>query len=87
MLHELKIEQQFADAVLEGRKTFEVRKNDRGYNDGDTVRFTVIEDGNRVFHLLNGKVYRIGYVLSGWGIEEGLVVFSIAPVRERREHP
>lgn len=32
MTHDLKIQKQFADAVLDGRKTFEVRSNDRGYN-------------------------------------------------------
>lgn len=85
MLHELKIEKQFADAVLDGRKTFELRKNDRGFNAGDLVRFEVVEHGVAFTfrcddHLLNGEVYRIGYVLSGWGLEEGYVAFSIAPV-------
>ena len=85
MLHELKIEKQFADAVLDGRKTFELRKNDRGFNAGDLVRFEVVEHGVaftflRDDHPLNGEMYRIGYVLSGWGLEEGYVAFSIAPV-------
>ena len=85
MLHELKIEKQFADAVLDGRKTFELRKNDRGFNAGDLVRFEVVEHGVAFTfrcddHPLNGEVYRIGYVLSGWGLEEGYVAFSIAPV-------
>ena len=79
-MHELKIEKQFADAILDGRKTFEVRRNDRGYNAGDTVRFTVLEDGVPIQHKLIGAEFRIGYVLSGWGIEEGFVAFSIAPV-------
>lgn len=85
MLHELKIEKQFADAVLDGRKTFEVRRNDRGFNAGDLVRFEVVEQGAAFVlrcgnHPLNGEVYRIGYVLSGWGLEDGYVAFSIAPV-------
>lgn len=80
MMHELKIERQFADAVMDGRKTFEVRRNDRGFNAGDTVRFTVFEDGVPIKHKLNGAEFRIGYVLSGWGIEEGYVAFSIKPV-------
>lgn len=84
MLHELNIERQFADAVLDGRKTFEVRRNDRGFNAGDLVRFEVIEHGAATTfrcedHPLNGEMYRIEYVLSGWGIEEGYVAFSIAP--------
>lgn len=85
MLHDLKIERQFADAVIDGRKTFEVRRNDRGFNAGDLVRFEVIEHGVAVTfrcesHPLDMEIYRIGYVLSGWGIEEGYVAFSISPV-------
>lgn len=85
MLHELKIEKQFADAVLDGRKTFEVRKNDRGFNAGDLVHFEVVEHGVATTfccesHPLHGEIYRIGYVLSGWGLEDGYVAFSIAPV-------
>ena len=37
MTHELKILPQFYRAVLEGRKTFEVRKNDRHYCVGDFI--------------------------------------------------
>lgn len=33
--HRLKIQEQYADAVLNGTKTFEIRKNDRGYKVGD----------------------------------------------------
>ncbi len=33
--HRLKIQEQYADAVLNGTKTFEIRKNDRGYEVGD----------------------------------------------------
>ena len=36
MEHYIKIRQSFADAVYSGEKTFEVRKNDRGYQKGDT---------------------------------------------------
>ena len=44
MKHELKIYKQYADAIIEGKKTFEVRYNDRGYNAGDTVVFEVIDE-------------------------------------------
>jgi hypothetical protein len=37
MLHELKIWPQYFDAVMTGRKNFEVRKNDRGFQAGDVV--------------------------------------------------
>lgn len=84
MTHDLKIERQFAYAIHEGRKTFEVRRNDRGFNAGDRVRFTVVEQGVATEavckdHPLNGAVYNITYVLSGWGLKEGYVAFAIAP--------
>ena len=31
MIHELKIFKSFADAIISGDKTFEVRHNDRGF--------------------------------------------------------
>ena len=37
MLHELKIQPEYYDAVANGIKTFEIRKNDRNYNVGDTL--------------------------------------------------
>lgn len=37
--HNLKLSIEFCDAVLSGEKTFEVRKNDRGFQTGDLIRF------------------------------------------------
>lgn len=82
--HEIKIAEPFADAVLSGDKTFEVRKNDRGYQRGDTVEFVVVMPSapfSKLFsHGLAGKTFEITYVLSGWGIEQGHVVFGIREV-------
>lgn len=90
MTHEIKIIEHYANAVVSGDKTFEVRKNDRGYQKGDIVRFTVINgrmgmapqilDG----HYLNGKEYEITYVLAGFeGLKEGWCVFGIRPLVEK----
>ena len=43
MTHELKIQKQWADAKLAGEKPFEIRRNDRGFQKGDTVRYKVID--------------------------------------------
>lgn len=78
MIHQLKIQEAFAEAILRGEKTFEVRVNDRGFQKGDHVIFNVIDQaGNSVEHPLIGKEYKITYVLSGWGIQNGYVVFGI----------
>ena len=82
MLHRIKILSSFADAVYSGNKTFEIRKNDRGYQKGDIVEFIVMhEDGVEYLdHPLSKKRYEITYVMSGWGIENGCCVFGIKPV-------
>ena len=83
-LHKIKIREEFADAVLYGDKTFEVRENDRGYQKGDLVQFDVIDKyyHESISHPLEKETYRITYVLNGWGIEPKFVVFSIKNARD-----
>ena len=84
MVHKIKVTESYADAVLEGRKTFEVRLNDRGYNAGDFVQFKVVESrfSSLVYtsHKLNDKQFVITYVYSGKGLEPNYVVFGFKPV-------
>ena len=76
--HVLKIEKEFAEAVLSGDKNFEVRYNDRGYQKGDRVGFIAVNKGMEQFYNpLQDKEYRITYVLSGGGLKDGYVVFGI----------
>lgn len=76
--HELKILNDFADAVYVGDKTFEIRENDRGFQKGDFIRFQAIDkSGLRNKHLVNEKLYEITFVLSGWGIKNGYVALGI----------
>lgn len=86
MIHKLKILESFADAVASGAKSFEVRKNDRGYNAGDLVQFEAVRDDLLSTairdHPVSGKTFEITYVLSGWGIESGYVAFGIAKEEE-----
>lgn len=86
MTHCIKIRESFADAVNRGDKTFEVRKNDRGYQKGDIVKFTVLYDSDgceMISHPLMNKKYEITYVLSGWGIEDGYCVFGIKQIERQ----
>ena len=38
-VHDLKILNDFADSVVAGDKTFEIRENDRGFQKGDFIKF------------------------------------------------
>lgn len=81
--HDLKLNTEFCDAVLSGEKTFEVRKNDRGFQTGDLIRF-IPTDGTvreHTKHEISGHTYKITYILNGWGIKNGYVVLGI---REER---
>jgi ParB family chromosome partitioning protein len=77
-VHNLKILNDFADAVAMGDKTFEIRENDRGYQKGDYIKFLAIEkNGTPNHHCINNKLYLITFVMNGWGIKNGYVVLGI----------
>jgi ASC-1-like (ASCH) protein len=85
MIHALKLNTNFAEPILSGRKTFEIRKNDRGFQTGDIIMFQAVDDfGKYVPHEINNISFEITYVLNGWGIENNYVVLSIKRVRKRR---
>ena len=77
----LKITEEFADAVVDGRKRFEVRRNDRGFKEGQFVKFHVIRNGIMIHnHPINKKTYKITYILGEpWSIPEH-VIFGIEEV-------
>ena len=81
--HNLKLSIEFCDAVLSGEKTFEVRKNDRGFQTGDLIRF-IPTDGTvreHAQHEISGHTYKITYILNGWGIKNGYVVLGIKEIK------
>ena len=77
----LKIMREFADAVVDGRKKFEVRNNDRNFKEGQLVKFTAIHNGMAVkHHPINSKTYIITYILGEpWSIP-GHVIFGMEEV-------
>lgn len=76
--HRLKILDSFANDVLDGSKSFELRYNDRNYQRGDYVKFVVVdEDGGRQTHPLNDVLFRVVYVLGGWGLKDGYVALGL----------
>ena len=93
--HDLKLNTEFCDAVLRGEKTFEVRKNDRGFQTGELIRFIPTDgtsyrssDGTvreHAKHEISGHTYKITYILNGWGIKNGYVALGIKEYRQTEE--
>lgn len=65
-MHDVKIWPEFFDDVQTGRKSFELRKNDRGYKVGDLILFREWEPNTATF---SGRhcTKLICYVLDGIG--------------------
>lgn len=74
--HRLKTTQPYFEGCWQQSKTFDVRKNDRDFQEGDTV---YLQEYNAETHAYSGKQLRctILYVLREYpAIEKGYVVFS-----------
>ncbi len=83
--HELKTIGRYFDAVADGSKTFEVRKNDRAFQTGDTITLVRLDD-NGCYTMGEGGRFttvkitkRITYLLQGgqFGIEPGYCVLGL----------
>lgn len=79
--HELKLDTEFFDAVLNKEKTFEIRLNDRGFQKGDYLIFKETKSGTHYARYRKATA-NITYVLNGWGLENGYVAFGITNVIE-----
>lgn len=80
-VHRIKLRVEYAEAVMSGEKSFEIRYNDRGYQKGDQIVFTVIDDLNlTISHPLNHWLFEITYLIHGYGLKEGWCVFGIKEV-------
>ena len=81
--HNLKIQERFVKPILENEKRFEIRNNDRCFQKGDLVRFTVVDNNNIDKEILHNRYcefermdFEITYIISGWGLKNGYVVFG-----------
>lgn len=83
--HELKTWPAYFAAVIEGRKTFEIRNDrDRGFQTGDTVTLYEYDPSSGMATIedlkYSGRKHeaRVGYVTT-WEQKPGYVVFSLLP--------
>ncbi|PEC62928.1 DUF3850 domain-containing protein [Bacillus toyonensis] len=74
MLHNLKINKEFFSPVVEQIKTFEIRRNDRGFQVGDKIVLNEWDDRNKQYtgKKVNGEITYI----TNYEQKENYVVFS-----------
>jgi ASC-1-like (ASCH) protein len=78
MTHELKIYKEYFKPVLNGSKTFEIRKNDRHYRVGDRIILSELQDDKKNY---TGRYFKgvITYI-TDYAQKDGYVVFSFRKV-------
>ena len=85
MNHELKCWPDFYERLADGTKTFECRRNDRGFQKGDYLKICWF-DPAKAAHGLPARsktkpdlLFRVTYVLTGeqFGIKDGFCVIGI----------
>lgn len=79
MLHALKTIQPYFDMVKEGKKKFELRKeDDRSYNEGDTV---ILQEWDGEKYTGQELTFTIGAIVRNvkqFGLKDGYCAFSLS---------
>lgn len=79
-VHDVKLGTTFFDDVKTGRKTFELRKNDRGYKEGDTIVLHEYKDGTTTGRTITKKIV---YMLEDFtGLEDGYCILGLGEAAE-----
>lgn len=79
-VYDVKLGTTFFDDVKTGRKTFELRKNDRGYKEGDTIVLHEYKDGTTTGRTITKKIV---YMLEDFtGLEDGYCILGLGEVEE-----
>lgn len=73
--HEIKIAASYYDDIISGRKRFELRKNDRGYKEGDGLKMLEFASGQHTGRTIDADII---YMLEDYsGLEEGYCILGI----------
>lgn len=74
VIHQIKLEAEFFDDALSGRKSFELRKNDRNYEEGDMLEMEEVKDGAKTGRKCSK---RIVYMMENFeGLENGYCILG-----------
>lgn len=82
-VHQIRLAKSYFDDVANGIKTFELRKNDRGYKKGDILETMEFADGKNT-----GRTVRVlvTYILEDYtGIEDGYCIMATTLLNENDE--
>ena len=83
-VHQIRLAKSYFDDVANGIKTFELRKNDRGYKKGDILEMMEFADGKNT-----GRMVRVlvTYILEDYtGIEDGYCIMATKLMKDGEEH-
>ena len=75
--HRLKTWPEYYNAIIRGDKSFEVRRNDRGFETGDVVE---LMEWNPATKQYTGRstTFEIGFIIdSDFGLQSGFCAFSL----------
>ncbi|MEZ2410588.1 DUF3850 domain-containing protein [Bosea sp. RCC_152_1] len=88
VVHELKTWPVYFDAVARGEKTFEVRRDDRGFQKGDIVRLRRWNTEWQGYDKTPPIECEIAWILTGGqhGVEPGYVVLALQATRPAKEN-
>ena len=79
MIHELKIAPKYFKDVLSGKKTFEIRKNDRPFSTGDLLALNEYDPETKAYTGASCVVY-VDYILDDEEYcKSGYIIMSIKP--------
>lgn len=82
-VHQIRLGATFFDDVCSGKKSFELRKNDRGYKQGDILEMLEFADGKNT-----GRMVRVlvTYLLEDYtGLEDGYCIMATSLLNESGE--
>lgn len=73
--HIIRLAAMYFDDVASGKKSFELRKNDRGYKEGDVLELMEFKDGRNTGREIKADII---YMLEDYsGLEEGWCILGI----------
>lgn len=94
-VHELKILPEYYKAIMHKRKSFELRKDDRGFEVGDRLRLrkydpSLNSSGEPCGYTGEAIVATITYILRDvpqYGLCEGYAILGLGSIREEYRRP